>query len=411
MQSGEALVEYKTRTLEKEIRRASERFKAVMVSGMRQVGKSTMLQHLCADGRTYVTLEDFEAEELARNARNLFFKQFSAPVLIDEISRVPALFLEVKVLVDSSDKRGQVWLSSSQRLSGIKKLPESLAGRLACFELLPLSLYELQDKAFEQKAYMPKGDLPHGGLSSRTPEETWRIIWQGSWPEVAKDSPKNRNIFFQSLLQTYIERDVILTGIRNLSGFRKFLTVLASRIGQEFQLNAVAAEVGIATQTAKQWLSVAKSSGLIYLLPPFLENVGKTVIKRSKLYFADTGLAAWLCKIPSPEALTSVYNSSSFFENFVVMELYKSWIHNGEEPHFYYYRDTRFNEIDLLIFDGTHYHPIKIQTTESPQTSMIKAFDCIKGKTVKRGSGALICLTSKARYLSSDVVAHSIWDI
>lgn len=120
MQNGEALVEYKTRTLEKEIRRASERFKAVMVSGMRQVGKSTMLQHLCADGRTYVTLEDFEAKELARNARNLFFKQFSAPVLIDEISRVPALFLEVKVLVDSSDKRGQVWLSSSQRLSGIK---------------------------------------------------------------------------------------------------------------------------------------------------------------------------------------------------------------------------------------------------------------------------------------------------
>lgn len=188
-------MEYKTRTLEKEIRRASERFKAVMVSGMRQVGKSTMLQHLCADGRTYVTLEDFEAEELARNARNLFFKQFSAPVLIDEISRVPALFLEVKVLVDSSDKRGQVWLSSSQRLSGIKKLPESLAGRLACFELLPLSLYELQDKAFEQKAYMPKGDLPHGGLSSRTPEETWRIIWQGSWPEVAKDSPKTATSF------------------------------------------------------------------------------------------------------------------------------------------------------------------------------------------------------------------------
>ena len=404
-------MEYKTRTLEKEIRRASERFKAVMVSGMRQVGKSTMLQHLCADGRTYVTLEDFEAEELARNARNLFFKQFSAPVLIDEISRVPALFLEVKVLVDSSDKRGQVWLSSSQRLSGIKKLPESLAGRLACFELLPLSLYELQDKAFEQKAYMPKGDLPHGGLSSRTPEETWRIIWQGSWPEVAKDSPKNRNIFFQSLLQTYIERDVILTGIRNLSDFRKFLTVLASRIGQEFQLNAVAAEVGVATQTAKQWLSIAESSGIIYLLPPFFENVGKTVIKRPKLFFTDTGFAAWLCKIPSPEALSKVYNSGSFFENFVVMELLKSWIHNGEEPYFYYYRDTRFNEIDLLIFDGTHYHPIEIKTSDSPQAGMIKAFDCIKGNTVKRGSGALICLTPKARYLSSDVVAHSIWDI
>lgn len=193
---------------------------------------------------------------------------------------------------------------------------------------------------------------------------------------------------------------MILTGIRNLSDFRKFLIVLASRIGQEFQLNAVAAEVGVATQAAKQWLSIAESSGIIYLLPPFFENVGKTVIKRPKLFFTDTGFAAWLCKIPSPEALSKVYNSSSFFENFVVMELLKSWIHNGEEPYFYYYRDTRFNEIDLLIFDGTHYHPIEIKT-----------FDCIKGNTVKRGSGARICLTPKARYLSSDVVAHSIWDI
>ena len=157
MQNGEPRVKYKTRTLEKEILRASERFKTVMVSGMRQVGKSTMLQHLCADGRTHVTLEDFEAEELARNARNLFFKQFPAPVLIDEIPRVPELFLEVKVLVDSSDKREQVWLTGAQRFSMMKNVSESLAGRLACFELLPLSLYEQQNKAFEAKPYIPTG--------------------------------------------------------------------------------------------------------------------------------------------------------------------------------------------------------------------------------------------------------------
>ena len=386
---------YKSRTLEKDILKASERFKAVMVSGMRQVGKSTMLQAICEKGRTYVTLDEMEAAELAANARSVFFKQYPAPILIDEIQRVPELCLEVKVLVDSSDKRGQVWLTGSQRFSMMKNVSESLAGRLACFELLPLSLYEQQNKAFDAKPYIPTGELSRGSLSPKTPEETWRIIWQGCWPEVAEDTPKNRNIFFQSLLQTYIERDVILTGIRNLSDFRKFLTVLASRIGQEFQLNAVAAEVGVATQTAKQWLSI----------------VGKTVIKRPKLFFTDTGFAAWLCKIPSPEALSKVYNNGSFFENFVVMELLKSWIHNGEEPYFYYYRDTRFNEIDLLIFDGTHYHPIEIKTSDSPQAGMIKAFDCIKGNTVKRGSGALICLTPKARYLSSDVVAHSIWDI
>lgn len=402
---------YKHRTLETEILKASERFKAVMVSGMRQVGKSTMLQNLCAENRTYVTLDDIQASELATNARNVFFKQYPAPILVDEIQRVPELCLEVKVLVDSSDKRGQVWLTGSQRFAMMKNVSESQAGRLACFELLPMSLYERQDKAFEQRPYLPAGDLKRGALVPQTPEETWRTIWQGSWPEVIDDTPKNRNVFFQSLLQTYIERDVIQTGIRNLKDYRKFLTILASRIGQEFQLNAVAAEVGVAVQTAKQWLSVAESSGLVYLLPPFFENVGKTVIKRSKLFFTDTGFAAWLCNIPSVEALSRAYNSGSFFENFVIIELLKSWIHNGEQPHFYFYRDTRFNEIDLLIFDGVEYHPVEIKTTESPQAGMVKAFDNIKGSHVKRGSGALICLTKEPRYLTSDVIAHSIWDI
>ena len=370
---------YKHRTLETEILKASERFKAVMVSGMRQVGKSTMLKHLCAETRTYVTLDEIRAAELAENARDVFFKQYPAPVLVDEVQRVPELCLEVKVLVDSSDKRGQVWLTGSQRFAMMKNVSESLAGRLACFELMPMSLYER--------------------------------IWQGSWPEVIDDTPKNRNVFFQSLLQTCIERDVIQTGIRNLKDYRKFLTILASRIGQEFQLNAVAAEVGVAVQTAKQWLSVAESSGIIYLLPPFFENVGKSVIKRPKLFFTDTGFAAWLCNVPSAEALRNAYNSGSFFENFVIIELLKSWVHNGEQPHFYFYRDTRFNEIDLLIFDGVEYHPVEIKTTESPQASMVKAFDNIKGSHVKRGAGALICLTKEPRYLTSDVVAHSIWDI
>ncbi len=402
---------YRHRTLEAEILRASDRFKAIMLSGMRQVGKSTMLRKLCKDGRTCVSLDEMQPFELARNARNIFFKQYPAPVLIDEIQRVPDLCLEIKVLVDSSDQRGQVWLTGSQRFSMMRNVSESLAGRLACYELMPMSLYEQQDKAFDQKPYLPTGELKRGTLTPKTAKETWEIIWQGCWPEVIGDTAKNRNIFFQSLLQTYIERDVVLTGIRNLADYRRFLTILASRIGQELQMNAVAAEVGVAMQTVKQWLSVAESSGLIYLLPPFFENVGKTVIKRPKLFFTDTGFAAWLCSIASPHALSIAYNSGSFFENFVIMELLKSWVHNGERPHFYFYRDSRFNEIDLLIFDGTQYHPVEIKTTEHPQVGMTKAFVNIKGDKVKRGNGALICMTQEPRYLASDVVAHSIWDI
>lgn len=352
-------VNYRHRTLETEIRKASERFKAVMVSGMRQVGKSTMLKNLCAETRTYVTLDDIRAAELAENARGEFFKRYPAPILVDEIHRVPELCLEVKVLADSSDKRGKVWLTGSQRFAMMTNVSESLAGRLACFELMPMSLYERQDKAFEQRPYLPAGDLKRGALVPQTPKETWRAIWQGGCPEVIDATSKKRNVFFQSLLWTHIERDVVRTGIRNLPGYQRFLMILASRIGREFQLNAVAAEVGVAVQTVKQWLSVAES----------------------------------------------------FFENFVIIELLKSWVHNGEQPHFYFYRDTRFNEIDLLIFDGVEYHPVEIKTTESPQASMVKAFDNIKGGHVKRGSGALICLTKEPRYLTSDVVAHSIWDI
>ena len=251
---------------------------------------------------------------------------------------------------------------------------------------------------------MPTGELSRGTLSSRTPDETWKLIWQGSFSGAANKSKQNRNGFFRNLLQAQVEHEAIQAGIRNLTSFQKFLTVLASRIGQEFQLNAVAAE-------AKQWLSVAESAGVIYLLQAIPEKLSQTVVKRPKLFFTNTGFAAWLCKIPSAETLSKVYNSGSFFENFVVIELLKSWIHNGEEPHFYYYRDTRFDEIDLLILDGTHYHPIEIKTNESPQASMIKAFDCIKGNMIKHGSGALICMTAKQRYLASDVVAHSIWDI
>ena len=402
---------YRRRTLEKEILKASERFKAVMVSGMRRIGKSAMLKHLCAETRTYVTLGDIQACELAAGARDAFFKQYPAPILIDEIQRVPELCLEVKVLADSSDKRGQVWLTGSQRFAMMKNVSESLAGRLACFELMPMSLYERQDKAFEQKPYLPAGNLDRGSLTPQTPEDTWRIIWQGSWPEVIDSTPQNRNVFYQSLLREHIERDVVRTGIRNLPGYQRFLMILASRIGREFQLNAVAAEVGVAVQTVKQWLSVAESSDIIYFLPPFFENVGKTVIKRPKLFFTDTGFAAWLCNVPSAEALRNAYNSGSFFENFVVVELLKSWVHNGEQPHFYFYRDTRFNEIDLLIFDGVEYHPVEIKTTESPQASMVKAFDNIKGSHVQRGPGALISLTKEPRYLTSDVVAHSIWDM
>ena len=402
-------MQYISRTLEKSFLEATDRFKVLMLSGMRQVGKSTMLTQIAT--RTCVTLDNRIALDTAQNMPEVFFKQYPPPILIDEIQRSPQLALAIKELVDADLRKGLVWLTGSQRFELMKNTSESLAGRLASFQLLPFSLYERQNKAFEQKPYIPEASLQRGSLNALNDEETWKIIWQGSWPEVIDDNAKFRDLFFNGLIQTYLERDIVHTGVSKLRDFERFLVVLASRIGQEFQISKVAAEVGIAVPTARDWLSIAESSGVIYLLQPFYENIGKTVIKKPKLYFTDTGLAAWLCGIASGEALKNYYNSGAFFENFVIIELLKTYLHNGLRPHFYFYRDAQYNEIDLLIKEGTTYHPIEIKTTTHPEVSMTKAFANIKGTSFERGMGSVICLTAERRFLRSDVIAHSIWDI
>ena len=248
-------MKYIDRTLEKAILRASERFKVVMVSGMRQVGKSTLLKHI-AD-RTYVTLDNTRALDTALNMEDVFFKQYSVPILIDEIQRAPNLFLPIKELVDTSDKRGLVWLTGSQRFELMKNTSESLAGRVVNFELLPFSLYELEGKAFEQKPYLPSNSIKERTLKGMTDDALWHRIWQGTWPDVVDDTPENRDNFYDGLLQTYLERDVIQTGINKLRDFQRFLAILATRIGQEFQITKIAAEVGISFTTARDWLSIA----------------------------------------------------------------------------------------------------------------------------------------------------------
>lgn len=188
------------------------------------------------------------------------------------------------------------------------------------------------------------------------------------------------------------------------------MTVLASRIDREFIVGEVQQEAGVARETARDWLKVAVATGVVYLLPPFSEDVGKTIIKKPKLYFTDTGFAAWLCRSPSPEALRSTHNAEAFFENFVVMEILKSWRHNGKTAHFSFYRDTQRREIDLLIREGDVYHPIAIESTDTPNRSALKAFDVLQGH-VRRGPGALICTVPRARFLTSDVVALPVWDL
>lgn len=403
---------YFPRTLETSLQKASEKFGVVLVAGMRQSGKSTLLKE-SSEFRTVVTLEDFRAIEIAKTARNLFFEQYSPPILISEVQCAPQLILEIKALVDRKQKPGLVWLTCSQRFSLIERAGESLAGRAAWLELMPLSLYERQGMAFDQMPYLPKGDLWQRKLSLDCREFLWKMIWEGSFPELVDGEydvrSDERHWFFNRFLRSYLENDVRESGsIAKLEGFRRFLVTLASHIGEELQIGRIAREAEIALQTAKVWLAIAQDSGIIWLLPAFWENVGKVLVKKPRLYFSDTGLATWLLGISSANSLEDTRLGEVFFKNFVLNELRKSWVHNGRDAKFYFYRDSAFQNIDLVIKSGGQYFPVMIKATRAPTESMVSSFDCLKGKKFSCGSGALICLIYGQYFLREDVIVHSV---
>lgn len=239
------------------------------------------------------------------------------------------------------------------------------------------------------------------------------MIWQGAWPAVFDKSVKQREQFFEAFLMTFLERDIRLLGnIEKLSAFRKFMRALAIRTSQELRLNKLAELTGVTEVTVRRWLSVAEASGLIFLLEPFSTNRTKVLAKSPKVYMTDTGLAAYLCGIATAEALQTDSNAGAFFETFVVTELLKSWRHNGREPRFFFYRDQKKQaEIDLLIEDGGKFHTIEIQMTAHPSVDMVRHFAELKKLDVPTGMGTLICMTSQWRFLSDDVVTHSLWQI
>lgn len=397
------------RTLEKVLNQINACHQSLLITGMRRVGKKMLLQRLAGE-RRHVSLDHFQALDLAQDDPDTFFRQYAPPVWIDEFERAPKLGPALRALLDGTDERGLVWLTASQTRMLRQPLAEALPANMTALELFPLSLYERQGKGREQKPFLPTGSLERGPLNPVTLDELWRIIWQGAWPEVVQSDAKGRDGFFERFLQILLDRDVFAAGVRRLPEFAKFLSILAGRIGREFVVGEVQAEAGIARETARDWLDIAVATGVVYLLPAFCEDVGKTLIKKPKLYFTDTGFAAWLCRSPSPAALRSAHNAEAFFENFVVMEILKSWRHNGRTAHFYFYRDAQRREIDLLIRKDDVYHPIAIESSDTPNRSVLKAFDVLQGH-VRRGPGALVCTAPQARYLTSDVIALPVWDL
>ena len=401
---------YLERTIAPEILRVSGNDKALLINGPRQIGKTTLLKHAAETNRKYVSLDNKADLESAKKDPKGFLETYSPPVIIDEVQYANDLFPYIKMLLDASDERGRIWMTGSQQYNMMKHITESLAGRVIIVDMLGLSIYEREGLGLKQKPFLPSA-APPSLLNKRNALDTFKVIWQGSFPDLIHRDEKSRKDFYDSYIRTYLERDVRqLINVGDEVSFLTFLKVTSARTGQLLNMTDIAKDVGVSQPTVKSWMSVLQASGIIYFLQPYFKNITKRLIKSPKMYFMDTGLAAHLAGWTVPEALEAGVSSGAFFETFVISEIIKSYWHNGEKPNLYFFRDENNNEIDLLIFQNGKFYPIEIKKHSTPRSSDINAFKIFE-KIESLGYGCEICLTKDLQPLSPKAAAISIWDI
>lgn len=398
---------YRRRTLESFLTKASRQFPVLLVTGARQVGKTTFLRHLSRKGRTYVSLDDPMVLSLARKDPALFFQRFPTPLLIDEIQYAPELLTYIKLEVDRNHKPGSFWLTGSQPFHLMKGVSESLAGRVGVVQLLGLSCKEWAGRSRESRPFLPT--LPELRTRTRTGEklplkELYRLIWRGAFPAIALNERLDRDLFYSSYVQTYLQRDIRdLARVGDEMSFLRFLRAAAARTGQLLNLSELARDADISVGTAKSWLSILQASGVAYLLEPYHTNVTKRLVKTPKLYFLDTGLCAYLTEWSSPETLAAGAMAGAILETWVMVELLKGYWHNGRQAPFYYYRDKDRTEIDLLIFQNGTAYPLEIKKTASPGRDDARHFRILEKRNIPVGPGGVICLAEQSLPLTPTV--------
>ena len=403
---------YLARTLENSIKKVSEFFPVLLVTGPRQVGKTTTLQACGATKRNYVSLDTLDNRSLAQNDPALFLQRFKAPLLIDEIQYAPQLFPYIKAIVDEQKQSGMYWLTGSQQFHLMKNVSESLAGRVSILHLEGFSQAE-RDNYPERPPFLPTPDViadrayhaPNTDI-----ESIFHRIWKGAYPKMHWADDAMWQHFFDGYVQTYIERDIRELGnVGNELDFLRFMKVLAARTGQLLNYSDIARDVGISAPTIKAWVSMLVTSGLIFLLQPYHNNINSRVIKTPKVYFMDTGLVCYLTGWNSPQTLENGAMSGELLETFVISEIVKSWWHNGRQPNIYYYRDKDRREIDVIIEENGMLYPMEIKKKSNPNAGDIKSFDAIE--TVlkrKRGHGAVLCMARTHLPITAEVDAVPI---
>lgn len=384
---------YIHRHIEKTVKKIEKIFSTVLITGPRQVGKTTILKKL-KNKLQYITLDDPIMLQTAINEPGNFFKSINNAI-IDEIQYAPNLFKYIKMIVDNNSKKGQFYLTGSQQFHLMKNVSETLAGRIGILNLLGLSLREINKINFDlsfipTETYFKKRQKE---LKSFSYKKIWNIIWKGSMP--AMYAQKNDwSLYYSTYLKTYLERDVRdLTQVGDELKFLQFMRVIAANTGNLLNLSSVSKEVGISQPTAQRWLSVLQTSNIVYLLYPYSNNVIKRTIKTPKIYFLDTGLCAFLTKWNNQDVLENGAMAGAFFETFIISEIIKSYYNAGLEPPIYYYRDKDGKEIDLLIFENGCLYPIEIKKTSNPNIADIKSFNILDNlKNPQRATGGIVCM-------------------
>ena len=399
-------MQYIQRELERKFEEASRFFKAVLVIGARQVGKSTLLKHMAREqNRTYVTMDNDLDRELALNDPVLFFQTYKPPILIDEIQKAPNLLNQIKIMCDESDERGRFWLTGSQRKKLMERSQETLAGRLGILRLYGLSQREKagylnpSNLDFSLQSLMERQEH----LAQNDVGQIFRHIWQGGFADVQAASAEMAQTWYQSYIDNYLIADAVNDeGIKDVAGFRRMIRACAALVGQLVNCHTLAEAAGVSEPTVKKWLSILQDMDVIYLLEPYSNNELQRLVKTPKMYFCDTGLCAYLSRWLTPDTLMSGAANGHFFENYVVMELVRNYAYAPQPALLSFYRDDQAKEIDVFVEENGQIHPLEIKMSANPDKKEIRKFSVIDRTSLTRGQGGIVCMTTRPFPISAE---------
>lgn len=407
---------YINRAMEATFKRMAQEFSVILLTGPRQVGKTTMLKMLAeAEGinREYVTLDDITEREMAKNDPKLFLQLHKPPVFIDEVQYAPELFPYIKIYVDEHQQAGDFWLTGSQIFKLMDGVQESLVGRVCLLHMSPLSQAEACGCTsepftvdFERLLMRSKAVAP------ASIQEVFERIWRGGMPAIVSGAKKEQAAVYSSYISTYIDRDVkeIADRIDSFK-FLNFVTVVAALTSQMVNYKTIADAVEISVPTVKNWLNILERLGIIFYLHPYSNNLLKRMVTKPKLYFYDSGLVAYLTKWTDSETLMNGAMSGAILENFVVSEIVKSYQNAGLEPFIYYYRDKDNKEIDIVLERNGTLYPLEVKKTMMPDKRWTNVFGVLDKTSLKRGTGGILCLSDKFTAFDRDNLIIPVWEM